>query len=106
MVNTQLDCGKFNKGNSMDKATFADIGTAFILYQAVLEILSDEAVARLDKVRDERFNKFKPKAQEIDAQFVSQARLIEENCEKFCMLALDGIMNMLEQHFPTEDAPE
>jgi hypothetical protein len=96
-----------NKGNNMYKpATMADMGTAFILYQTVLEILSDEARDRLEIEAKEKFKKFSPQAASIDAAMTASAAAVEANCEKFCSLALDGIFEMLEELFPVENTPE
>lgn len=86
----------------MNKTTAADLGTALVLYQAVSEILDDNAQERLEKIRFERFDKFKARAQEIDATLRAQEPAIEANCEQFCRLALDGIFTLLEEHFPVD----
>lgn len=80
--------------------TMADMGTAFILYQTVLEILSDEARDRLEIEAKEKFKKFSPQAPAIDAAMTENAAAVEANCEKFCSMALDGIFEMLEKLFP------
>ena len=84
----------------MDKTTTADLGTALVLYQAVSEILDDNAQARLEKLRAARFDKFKARGQEIDAVLMAVEPAIEANCEQFCRIALDGIFTLLEEHFP------
>ena len=86
----------------MDNTTAADLGTALVLYQAVSEILDNNAQERLEKVRFERFDKFKSRAQEIDATLLALEPAIEANCEQFCRIALDGIFALLEEHFPVD----
>jgi len=83
--------------------TMADMGTAFILYQTVLDILSEETQGRLEIEAKEKFKKFSPQAPAIDAAMVASAEAVEANCEKFCSMALDGIFEMLEKLFPVEE---
>ena len=105
LVNIPSDFGKskFNLKETMTKTTIADLGTAFVIFQSVLEVLDDESRTRLDKIRGDRFDKFKSLAEEIDKKLETEVELITANCETFCRMALDGMFDMLEEHFPVEE---
>lgn len=93
----------------MYKVTTADLGTAFLIYQSVMEILDEDSRQRLDQLRGNRFDKFQPQADAIDAALEKEAPKISENCENFCRMTLDGMFEMLEELFPVvtpEDATE
>lgn len=87
----------------MNYATLADLGTAFVIYQAVYEILDDKSRYKLDRVRGNQFEKFSSQAEQIDALLVAQEPQVTANCEKFCEMALEGIFSMLDKHFPVTE---
>lgn len=89
----------------MEKETAANIGTAFVLYQAVFEVLGAEAQFNLKREAQERFTKFDKVAGQIDEALVAESDAVEANCVKFCRMALDGIFDFLEDSFP-ENATE